>query len=65
MAGDGSRIAWVGGSWVRNGERPCKVLCVVGDAQLKVVGHEDGGRQWGIWVRLWGRWEALIRSGRF
>jgi hypothetical protein len=43
----------------------CKVLCVVGDAELKVGGHDDGGRPWGIWVRLWGRLEALIRSARF
>jgi hypothetical protein len=52
---------WVGGSRVRNGERPwgrcVKVLWVVGDTQLKVGGHGDGGRPWGMWVRLWGRWE--------
>jgi hypothetical protein len=56
MAGDGSRIGWVGGCGARNGERPwgrcVKVLWVVGDAQLKVGGHDDGGMPWGMLVKV-------------
>jgi hypothetical protein len=63
MAGDVGRIDGVGGSGVRNGERPwsrcVKVLWVVGDAPLKLGGHEDGGRPWGRFLSLLGRWERV------